>query len=308
MKELRQFVEVASRRSISAAAKHLNISQPALSRAIQKLESSYGAPLFLRNGAGVELSAYGSALYSRAVKVLPALDEAREEIEHLQGRAKAAIRIATGDLWGLVILPTITRQFALAHPDVVVHVEIADEGTRLQGLRDGVYDLVFGTMSSRYGPVVQVEFAPMIRQATYIYCDRNHPLAGSAGAGLDVLLQQKWISPGYDDDTGPAPVARHPLDFAVRVDTMMNALLLLRNSPFLMAASSGFVSLFEEFGISRIDTRDVGPGDESGAIYPPRSLERLIVRDFLRRAREHSRQISLPRMPIAEGSCSSADV
>ena len=102
-----------------------------------KLESSYGAPLFVRNGAGVELSAYGSALYSRAVKVLPALDEAREEIEHLQGRAKAAIRIATGDLWGLVILPTITRQFALAHPDVVVHVEIADEGTRLQGLRDG---------------------------------------------------------------------------------------------------------------------------------------------------------------------------
>ena len=65
----------------------------------------------------------------------------------------------------------------------------------------------------------------MIRQATYIYCDRNHPLAGSAGARLDVLLQQKWISPGYDDDTGPAPVARHPLDFAVRVDTMMNALL-----------------------------------------------------------------------------------
>ena len=308
MKELRQFVEVASRRSISAAAKHLNISQPALSRAIQKLETSYGAPLFVRNGAGVELSAYGSALYSRAVRVLPALDEAREEIEHLQGRAKAAIRIATGDLWGLVILPTITRQFALAHPDVVVHVEIADEGTRLQGLRDGVYDLVFGTMSSRYDPVVQVEFAPMIRQATYIYCDRNHPLAGSAVAGLDVLLQQKWISPGYDDDTGPAPVARHPLDFAVRVDTMMNALLLLRNSPFLMAASSGFVALFDDFGISRINTGDIGPGDESGAIYPPRSLERSIVRDFLRRAREHSRQITLPRMPSADGGCSSAYV
>ncbi|MCS6758000.1 MAG: LysR family transcriptional regulator [Candidatus Devosia euplotis] len=93
-------MEVASRRSISAAAKQLNISQPALLRAIQKLEDSYGAPLFVRNGDGVTLSPYGSALYSRAVRILPALDEAREEIEQLQGRAKAAIRVASGDLWG----------------------------------------------------------------------------------------------------------------------------------------------------------------------------------------------------------------
>src|SRR3954463_10591998 len=100
MKELRQFVEVAHQRSISRAAKRLNISQPALSRAIQALEDSYGVPLFTRTGAGVELSAYGSALYSRAVRVLPALDEARDEIDHLRGRAKAVIRIATGDLWG----------------------------------------------------------------------------------------------------------------------------------------------------------------------------------------------------------------
>lgn len=112
MRELRQFVEVANQRSISRAAKKLNISQPALSRAIRQLEDSYGVPLFNRTGAGVELSVYGSALYSRAVRILPALDEAKEEIEHLQGRAKAVIRIATGDLWGLVILPGIIKPSA----------------------------------------------------------------------------------------------------------------------------------------------------------------------------------------------------
>ncbi|MFC0011327.1 LysR family transcriptional regulator [Devosia nitrariae] len=296
MRELRQFVEVASRGSISAAAKHLNISQPALSRAIHKLEEGYGAPLFVRNGAGVELSPYGSALYSRAVRILPALDEAREEIEQLQGRAKAAIRIATGDLWGLVILPEVTRQFAQAHPDVVVHVEIADEGTRLEGLRNGVYDLVFGTFSSRYGPVVEVEFEPMVRQATYVYCDKNHPLANKGVASLDDLLAQRWISPGYEDDAGPGKLARHARDFAVRVDTILNALLLLRHSPFVMSASSGFVSLFADFGIVTIDIDDPGESDDSGVIYPARSLDRPIVRDFLRRAREHAAQVDLPKM------------
>jgi DNA-binding transcriptional LysR family regulator len=296
MKELRQFVEVATRRSISSAAKHLNISQPALSRAMQKLEESYGAPLFIRNGAGVELSPYGSALYSRAVRILPALDAAREEIEQLQGRAKAAIRIASGDLWGLVILPQVTRKFARTHPNVVVHIEIADEGARLEGLRNDAYDLVFGTLSSRYGPVVQVEFEPLVRQATYVYCDKDHPLTKSGVASLEELLSQRWVNPGYDDNAGPGKLARYPRDFAARVDTLMNALLLLRSSPFLMSASSGFVSLFREFGIGTIEIEDPGPSDHSGVIYPARSLDRPVVRDFLRLVHESIVSLELPEI------------
>lgn len=297
MRELRQFVEVASRHSISAAAKHLNISQPALSRAIQKLEDSYGVPLFVRNGAGVSLSPYGSALYSRAVRVLPALDEAREEIEQLQGRAKAAIRIASGDLWGLTILPEVTREFALTHPQVVVHVEIADEGVRLEGLRNGIYDLVFGTFSTRYSPLVKVEFQPLVRQATFIYSDQAHPLRQHELVSLEEMLAHRWISPGYEDDAGPGSLGRQSRDFAARVDTMMNALLLLRRSPFLMSASSGFQSLFRTFGIEALNIGDAGRADDSGVIIPSRSLERPAVRDFLQVAKQ---TVSKLRLPVVE--------
>lgn len=297
MRELRQFVEVASRRSISAAAKHLNISQPALSRAIQKLEDGYGVPLFVRNGAGVALSPYGSALYSRAVRILPALDEAREEIEQLQGRAKAAIRIAAGDLWGLAILPDVTREFAMTHPHVVVQVEIADEGTRLEGLRNGVYDLVFGTSSAHYGPVVQVEFQPLVRQATFIYCDQDHPLRQRELVSIEELLGHRWISPGYEDDAGPGSLGRVSRDFAARVDTMMNALLLLRHSPFLMSASSGFQTLFRTYGIEALNIDDPGQADNSGVIYPARSLDRPAVRDFLQLAKQ---TVSKLRLPLIE--------
>ena len=292
MKELRQFVEVANRRSISRAAEHLNISQPALSRAIRQLEESYGAPLFVRTGGGVVLSPAGSALYSRAVRVLPALDEAREEIEHLQGRAKAALHIATGDLWGLVILPDVIRDFAKTHPDVVVHLSITDDGTRFEGLRNGVYDLVFGTLSYKYETVMQADFEAMVGQATYVYCDARHPLAASA-PDLDTLLAQRWISPGYDDDAGPGKIGRHTRDFAVRVDTMMHAVLLMRGSDLMLAASSGFVTLFREFGIVTVDRRR-RLTQESGAIYTKRSLEKPSVRDLLRRAR-HVGRMELPR-------------
>lgn len=301
MRELRQFVEVANRRSISRAAEHLNISQPALSRAIRQLEESYGAPLFVRTGGGVVLSPAGSALYSRAVRVLPALDEAREEIEHLQGRARAALHIATGDLWGLVILPQVIREFAHAHPDTVVHLSIVDDGTRFEGLRNGVYDLVFGTLSYKYEAVMQAEFEALVRQATYVYCDAHHPLARGGTPDLETLLAQRWISPGYDDDSGPGKIGRHTRDFALRVDTMMHALLLMRGSDLMMAASSGFVSLFRAFGVVSVDLGDAGHTQESGAIYSRHSLEKPAVRDLLRRVRDHASTLQLPTWPRESG-------
>lgn len=297
MRELQQFVEVAGRRSISGAAKALNISQPALSRAIAKLEERYGAPLFIRTGAGVELSPYGSLLYSRAVRILPALDAAQDEIRQMQSRTKVLIRIACGDLWGIVVLPEVIRRFAMTHPDVVVHMEITDEGTRQEGLQNGAYDLVFGTLSERYGPIVQTEFEPMLHQATYIYCDEANPLASRSDASIDELLQHRWISLGIEDDAGPGPLAGYARDFAVRVDTTMNAALLLQNSRFLMAASSGFVRLFRRLGIGTVQVADRGPSQPSGAMFPSRSINRPPVADFLGSTRE---QIALLQMPVLE--------
>jgi DNA-binding transcriptional LysR family regulator len=297
VKELRQFVEVANQRSISGAAKRLNISQPALSRAIRQLEDTYGVPLFTRTGAGVELSAYGSALYSRAVRILPALDEARDEIEHIQGRAKAVIRIATGDLWGLVILPRIIQKFSKTHPDVLVEVKIADDGSRFEGLRRGVYDLVFGTLSYKYQAVMQVEFETLVRQGTFVYCDEEHKLANSTGIGVDHLLEQRWISPGYGDDDGPNVLKTFVRDFAVRADSMPQALLVLRGSPYVMAASSGFRDLFRTLGIVDINVGDHGGIQASGAIYTPTSVEKPVIRDFLRQVRA---EVGLLKLPVLE--------
>ena len=128
MRELRQFIEVANRRSISRAAEQLHISQPALSRAVRQLERSYGVPLFLRTGNGVALSPYGTALYGRAVRALRALDEAREEIALLQGSAKVTLHIAAGDMWGLVVLPDVIKRFAVEHLPDLLQLVLIDVG------------------------------------------------------------------------------------------------------------------------------------------------------------------------------------
>lgn len=141
---------------------------------------------------------------------------------------------------------------------------------------------------------MQVEFQPLVRQATFIYCDQNHPLRQSKQVDIAELVACRWISPGYEDDVGPGSLGRLSRDFAARVDTMMNALLLLRHSPFLMSASSGFQSLLRSFGIEALAIEDPGQADDSGVIYPARSLDRPAVRDFLQLAQQTVSKLRLP--------------
>jgi DNA-binding transcriptional LysR family regulator len=290
MRELRQFVEVANRRSISRAAEHLHISQPALSRAIRQLEEGYGVPLFIRTGSGVLLSPYGTALYGRAVR---ALDEAREEINFLQGSAKVTLNVAAGDLWGLVILPEIINRFAQHHGDVLVRFDIIEDDTRFEALRNGEYDVVFGTPLADYEAMAPMAFEPLVRQGTFIYADNSHPLVGLPSLGAADLASSSWISHGSADETA-AQRRGTVRNFAVRADTTMQALLLMRGSPLLMAASSGFSTFFQQFGVMAIGVDEPAGFVESGPIYPHHALERAPVRDLLRLARDCAGGLTLP--------------
>ncbi|MDA9160076.1 LysR family transcriptional regulator [Rhodobacteraceae bacterium] len=286
MRALKQFIEVANRQSISKAADHLYISQPALSRAIRQLEDSYGVELFSRNGNGVVLNSYGTALYGSAVRAVHALDEAQEEIDLLKGCAKASIRIATGDLWGLVILPEVIRRFHRVQPDVMVNVSVVDDTSRHEGLRNGIFDIVFGTPWPKYTGMFTPEFEPLVRQGAYVYCHESHDLAGQKNVQEEDMVGCHWISFGFDEDR----VVRRPSvsrrDYAVRADMLMHAVPILQGSSMLVSASSGFQSFLGTFGIVRIGVDAHGLVSASGPIYGPRALDKHDVRNFLKVTRE----------------------
>src|SRR5690606_27877880 len=68
--QLEQFVAVARARNITRAAAELNLSQSALSRAIQKLEDRLGQPLFERKPREVVLTGLGELLLERSKEIL----------------------------------------------------------------------------------------------------------------------------------------------------------------------------------------------------------------------------------------------
>ena len=87
LKQLYYFTAVADHGGIAQAARALNLSQPAIAQALNKLEEQYELVLFLRqHSRGVELTAQGRQLYTQAQHLLT---EAEEQEKEEEGRREA---------------------------------------------------------------------------------------------------------------------------------------------------------------------------------------------------------------------------
>ncbi len=82
--QLSYFIKVASMEHMSKAAAELNISQPALSANIKKLEAELGVELFARNGKHLELNRYGSYLYEKLSPIIEELNETFDTVREMK--------------------------------------------------------------------------------------------------------------------------------------------------------------------------------------------------------------------------------
>ena len=99
--QLRDMVAIVQQGSLRAAARHLDLAQPALTRSIRTLERDLGTALFEREARGMVLTTAGKLFYERAGMVLNELQRAREEIGQTQGDMQGTVVV------GLSIMPHV---------------------------------------------------------------------------------------------------------------------------------------------------------------------------------------------------------
>ena len=117
------FFEVAKAGNISRAAKELYISQPAISKAIGKLEDSLGLPLFTRSSRGVQLTAEGEVLFQHTKEAFEALERGEQELRRIQEFDIGHLRIGvSATLCKYVLLPYL-KTFIDQYPHMKVTIE-----------------------------------------------------------------------------------------------------------------------------------------------------------------------------------------
>ncbi|CAN5631072.1 transcriptional regulator CynR [soil metagenome] len=95
--ELEKFMAIVEHGSFTAAAKHVRISQPALTSALQSLEKRYGSKLIIRNSRPLQLTKSGQAVYATAVRIKLDLSRLSNELADINSGNTARIAVGAID-------------------------------------------------------------------------------------------------------------------------------------------------------------------------------------------------------------------
>lgn len=137
--QLRYFLHVAERGNFTRAAEDLDISQPALSRSIQKLEDELGQPVFERKTRSVSLTDAGTLLQARAQQVLTIIEDTKAEItdDGQSGR----VRMGAIPTIAPYFLPKVLKEFSAVYPKASVIVQENTTEPLLKSCTQGEIDL-----------------------------------------------------------------------------------------------------------------------------------------------------------------------
>ena len=141
LSQYRIFYEVARCGNISRAAKDLYISQPAISKAIGKLEESRGTRLFLRNSRGVQLTPEGNVLFQHVAAAFDSLSRGEKELKRIHDFHIGQLKIGVSNtLCKYVLLPYL-KSFVEKYPHVNITIESQSTAHTLEMLEARKIDI-----------------------------------------------------------------------------------------------------------------------------------------------------------------------
>lgn len=174
LSDLRAFVAVAELMSFRAAAQTLNVSQPALSRRVDKLEQAFGQRLLERSTRRVELNAMGRAFLPRAQHVLAELDAALLGMTDLSERIRGLVTVACIPSAVANFVANAASAFHQRFPRIRLRVLDQSAPDVLLSVAKAEADFGIGYLGAREPDLL---FDPLSREPFVLACRRDHALA-----------------------------------------------------------------------------------------------------------------------------------
>ncbi|RRH73219.1 LysR substrate-binding domain-containing protein [Falsigemmobacter faecalis] len=193
LRHLSCFLETARLGSLSAAADHLRISQPAASKTIRELEEILQVTLFDRSGRKLALTPAGQVFQTHAGGAMAELQRAQGAVQS-PAAAQARIRLGVLPTAASGLVPEAALALRKTRPEVLIEVMTGPNWLLLSLLREGQLDLIVGRMPPA-GNAEGIEFAPLYWEKVIPVVRAGHPLAGAAGWVPDDLRRYPLMLP-----------------------------------------------------------------------------------------------------------------
>lgn len=142
LEHLRNFIEVSRDMNISAAARRVRLTQPALSRQMAVFENDTGWSLLERGPKSIKLTRAGEVVQRLGKELISQVDQIESQMQRkIDGEE---IRIGYAPSLGGEILQKAMGRFAQLHSRVRISISDSTSAEMIEGVRDGAYDLIIG--------------------------------------------------------------------------------------------------------------------------------------------------------------------
>lgn len=206
LSQLESFLLVAERGSFTIAARELGLTQPGLSRQVQKMERALGLTLFVRSHDGVVLTPAGERYRAYAEDMLARHRQLLDELHGAEATLEGELRIAASTTPAEFLVARWIADFTAAHPNVRAIVFTADSRAVVDEVAEGRRDLGFvGALIERRG----LRFDPIAEDEVVLAVPANHPFARQHEVPLDALLNQRFVE--REDGSGTILSVRRAL-------------------------------------------------------------------------------------------------
>jgi DNA-binding transcriptional LysR family regulator len=202
LSDLRLLDTVVRNGSMAKAASQLNISQPAVSKAIKALEHTLGVSLLDRSPIGIEPTIYGQALLDGGVAVFDEIRQSLKQIEFLADPSAGELHFGCSEAAAAGLVPAVIERLLQKYPRIMFNVTTADPATLIDSaLRDRTIEFAVSAMPE---PPLDANI-----QTEFLFDDHHVVMAGPTskwlrrrGIRLADLMDEPWLLPPPDSTIG----------------------------------------------------------------------------------------------------------
>ncbi|RXT51191.1 LysR family transcriptional regulator [Bosea sp. Tri-44] len=191
LNQIGYFVNLAETLNFTAAARLSGVSQPSLTRAIQRLEEEFGGPLIYRDGKHSRLTALGHDVYAEFRSVRVALSNVREHAEIATSGRRRVLDIAVAATVGPGTFAAFFHSAIGRLPSVVIQVHALRHGEGSDDVLSGKYHACILPREPRADRKLDV--LALFRERLLLACCKDHPLAGRDVVSLDDVAAYPYV-------------------------------------------------------------------------------------------------------------------
>ena len=193
--QLQHLIAIVEQGSLRAAAKRLDVPQPALTRSIRSLEKELGVDLFARQTTGMSLTAEGRRFQVRASAIVNEARRAKEEIQLVRGDYEGTVSAALSIMPHVGMLPSTLPVFNRTYPKVRLRISENLLPAVESALREGSVDFYLGA-APHQSPSAGLTMQHLCDNTRVVVGRKNHPLLKATH--LKELAQADWATTAID--------------------------------------------------------------------------------------------------------------